>query len=174
MSGNVTLSPFTGNGCAVRGTADQPSMTTVIFPISDSVVAAVPMVTLSAQLQESFKMAPRTTKLVLGTKTSSVSSVITPTTFVTSFVQEPPSSISPPTEFHDQVKTSQVQQQGQGKDQYSLAAGQVIVGALAFLGVGKAVEHSAKKVWNTIGMSQSILFSLLQMPAQSGEALSRK
>ena len=135
------------NGCAVRGTVDQLSMTTVIFPISDGVVVAVPQATLSTQLQESLKTAPVTTKLVLATKTSSTSGVITPTTFVTSFVQEFPSSISLPAEFHDQAS-----QQGKGKDQSSLATGQVIVGVLVLVGVGKVVEHLVKKAWNAIGM----------------------
>ena len=147
--------PMSGNGCAVRGTVDQLSMTAVIFPISDGVVVAVPKETLSTQLQESLKTAPVTTKLVLATKTSSTSGAITPTTFVTSFVQGFPSSISLPAEFHDQVPASQVQQEGKGKDQYSLATGQVVVGVLVLVGFGKVIEHVVKKAWNALGMCYS-------------------
>jgi len=108
---------------------------------------------LEAQRTETFarEMAPVTTKLVLATKTSSKSGLIAPTTFLTSFVQEFPGSISLPTEFRDQVPASQVQQQGKGNDQYSLALGQLIVAVLVLIGVGKVVEHLGKKAWNAIG-----------------------
>jgi hypothetical protein len=96
-------------------------------------------------------MASVTTKLVLATKTSSTSGLIAPTTFLTSFVQEFPSSISLPTEFRDQVPASQVQQQGKGNDQYSLALGQLIVAVLVLIGVDKVVEHLGKKAWKAIG-----------------------
>lgn len=168
MSGNVTSPLLTGNGCAVRETIDRLPITTVIFPSSDGVVVAVPKATLSTQLQESLKTAPATTKIVLAIKTSSTCCVITPTTFVTRFVQEFPSSISLPTEFHDQVSASQVQQQGKGKDQYSLATGQVIVGVLALLGFGKLVERLAKRAWNAIGMCRRRCLPLAHIVAGFG------
>jgi hypothetical protein len=96
-------------------------------------------------------MDPVTTKLVLATKASSTSGSIAPTTFLTSFVHEFPSSISLPTELRDQVPASRVQKQGNGNGQYSLALGQLIVAVLVLIGVGKVVEHLAKKAWNAIG-----------------------
>ena len=96
---------------------------------------------LQTQTTEAFvrEIDPMTTKLLLATKTSSTSGLIAPTTFLTSFVQEFPSSISLPTESRDQVPASQVQQQGKGDDQYSLALGQLIVAILVLIGVGKVL-----------------------------------
>src|SRR5436190_660874 len=113
-------------------------------------------------------MDPLTTKLLLATKISSTSGLIAPTTFLTSFVQEFPSSISLPTESRDRVPASQVQQQGKGDDQYSLALGQLIVAILVLIGVGKVLEHLGKKAWNAIGTCCSRyafhLFKCLQNP----------
>ena len=128
---------------------------------------------LEAQGTEAFAraMTPVTTKLVLATETSSTSGSIAPTTFFTSFVQEFPTSISLPTGFRDQVPASQVQQQWNGNDQYSLALGQLIVAVLVLIGVGKVVEHLGKKGLECHRyVLQSILFSLLQIPAQADEA----
>src|SRR5436189_3391 len=109
---------------------------------------------LQTQRTEAFvrEMDPVTTKLLLATKISSTTGLIAPTTFLTSFAQEFSSStISLPTESRDQVPASQVQQQGKGDDQYSLALGQLIVAILVLIGVGKVLEHLGKKAWNAIG-----------------------
>lgn len=93
--------------------------------------------------QSSVLIATEKTNRLRESKSLQTNGVVTPTTFLTSTSHKPVDSTSLPSGIFDGTAPK-------GGDQDSLSVAQLVVAVLTLFGIGKLLEHLAKKAWQAI------------------------